>query len=167
FGQSFAGEPLPTYAAVLAWCVANDVALNAEIKPAPGSERSTGEAVARDTLLHWPATRRPPPLLSSFSTEALAAARGVAPDLPRALLFEYPLPADWLARCHSVEAIALDCHWHSVSPELVRTAHAAGLHVLCYTCNEPARVPELLAWGVATVITDAVDRVPFLPPETF
>lgn len=163
-GARFAGEPLPTYAAVLAWCAANGVALNAEIKPVRGFERATGAAVALDTRMHWPLDRLPP-LLSSFSTDALAGARDAVPDLPRAHLFQHPLPDDWLARCQSIGAIALDCNWHSVTPTLVRSAHDAGLHVLCYTCNEPERVHELLSWGVATVITDALDQVPFIPQE--
>ncbi len=163
-GAAFAGEPLPAYAAVLAWCAANGVALNAEIKPVKGFERATGAAVALDSRTHW-AAQGLQPLLSSFSTEALAGARDAVPELPRAHLFPHPLPDDWLSRCQSVGAIALDCHWHSVTPERVRIAHAAGLHVLCYTCNEPERVHELLSWGVGTVITDAVDRVPFLPSE--
>jgi glycerophosphoryl diester phosphodiesterase len=164
YGPAFAGEPLPTYAAVLAWCAANGVTLNAEVKPVKGFERATGAAVALDTRAHWP-QERTPPLLSSFSTDALVGARDAVPDLPRAHLFQHPLPEDWLARCQSVGAVALDCNWRSVTPELVRMARAAGLHVLCYTCNEPNRVAELLDWGVATVITDALDCVPFIPQE--
>lgn len=159
---NFAGEPLPTYRAVLAWCSANGIALNTEIKPVKGSERATGARVAFDTVSGWTGTQ-PAPLLSSFSTEALLAARDAVAILPRAHLFAHPLPTDWLERCRAVGAVALDCNWVSLTPAIVDEAHAAGLHVVCYTCNQPEQVQELLSWGVGTVITDAIDRVPFQP----
>jgi len=44
----YAGEMLPTFAAIARWARAHGVACNVEIKPTPGRERETGAAVAID-----------------------------------------------------------------------------------------------------------------------
>lgn len=161
--KAFAGEPIPTYWRVANYCIANGVQLNTEIKPCIGRERETGAAVALETraLFCEPAHAALMPLLSSFSTDALLAARDAAPEFARAHLFDNPLPTDWLARCKAVGAIAMDAHWRTLTEEIVAAAHASGLRVACYTCNELADAERLWAWGVDSVITDAVDRIAF------
>ena len=98
---AYAGEPLPTFAAVARYTVANGIASNVEIKPC---------RVARPRPAapwRWrPAScgsNRPPPLLSSFAEEALAAALQAAPELPRALLVEKSRPTGWRA-CRNTSA---------------------------------------------------------------
>jgi glycerophosphoryl diester phosphodiesterase len=157
---AYAGEPIPTYAAIAAYCIANDVAVNCEIKASKGLERETGAAVAAATKTLF-ATSKIPPLLSSFSTDALLSAKDAAPELPRAHLFQDPLPSDWLVKCKLVGAIALDANWKSLTEAIVKEAHANGLRVACYTCNDIADAERLWSWGVDSVITDAVDRIAF------
>jgi glycerophosphoryl diester phosphodiesterase len=159
-GALYAGEAIPTYSNVIAYCRANDVLLNTEIKPSTGRERETGAAVALETQLLF-ADAAAKPLLSSFSTDALIAARDAAPDLPRAHLFKNPLPENWLARCKEVDAIALDANWLTLTEAIVKQAHDNGLRVACYTCNDLAAAEKLWRWGVDSVITDAVDVIPF------
>ena len=154
----YAGEMLPTFAAVARWARAHGVACNVEIKPTPGRERETGAAVALDAASLW-RDADVPPLLSSFAEAALDAAREAVPGLPRALLLD-ELPADWPQRLARLGCVALDTNHGELTAEVVATAHRLGYRVCCYTPNEPTRVKELLAWGVDTVITDAVDVVP-------
>jgi glycerophosphoryl diester phosphodiesterase len=158
--RAYTGEPIPSFANVMAYCNANDVAMNVEIKPSPGRERETGAAVARECE-RLSAHAKTLPLLSSFSTEAMLAAKEAAPTLPRAHLFQDPLPGDWLDRCKSIKAIALDANWKSLTEAIVKEAHASGLRVACYTCNDVNDAERLWSWGVDSVITDAVDRISF------
>lgn len=160
----YAGEPVPTLAGIARWSRAHGAACNIEIKPTPGRERETGAAVALDAWALW-REMEVVPLLSSFSEEALIAAREVAPDLPRALLLD-DLPIDWGDRLARLECIALDTNHTALNADLVCAVRAAGYRVLCYTVNDPERVQELGAWGVDGVITDAVDRIKSdaLPP---
>jgi glycerophosphoryl diester phosphodiesterase len=158
--SAYAGEAIPTFENVVRYCLANEVAMNVEIKPSPALERETGAAVARACEM-WCVNAKIPPLLSSFSTDALLAAQDAAPKLPRAHLFQDPLPADWLEKCKLVGAIALDANWKSLTAEIVKRSHDNGLRVACYTCNEIADAERLWAWGVDSVITDAVDRIAF------
>lgn len=154
----YAGEMLPTFAAIGRWARAHGVACNVEIKPTPGRERETGAAVAIDAATLWRESSVPP-LLSSFDEDALAAARDAAPALPRALLLDV-LPADWLARLARLECVALDANHLELTREVVGTAHDHGYRVCAYTPNDPVRVAELEGWGVDTIITDAVDQIP-------
>jgi glycerophosphoryl diester phosphodiesterase len=156
-GPAFAGEPVPTLAAIARYTRANGFHVNIEIKPMPGTDARTGAAVALDAQALW-AGAEVPPLLSSFSEEALAAAARVAPDLPRALLLD-KLPANWLERARQLGCVALDANHRELDAGVIAAAHAAGLRVLAYTVNDPARATQLLDWGLDGLITDAVDRI--------
>ncbi len=160
----YAGEPLPTLAAIARWARAHGVMCNIEIKPTPGRERETGAAVALDAATLW-RDAEVPPLLSSFAEESLAAARDAVPALPRALLLD-DVPADWKARLARLGCVAVDVDHQLLTADLVAAARAAGYRVLCWTPNEAERIAELAAWGVDGIITDAVDRVAAdsLPP---
>ena len=159
----YAGEPLPTLAAIARFARANGVAVNLEIKPTPGRERETGAAVAIDAATLWKGSDVPP-LLSSFSAVALEAALETVAALPRAWLTE-TLPADWRDRCRALGCVAIDAKHSLLTAEVVGQAHAAGLRVAAWTVNEPARVAELASWGVDSIITDAVDTIPATPPR--
>ncbi len=154
----YAGEMLPSFAAIARWARAHGVACNVEIKPMPGRERETGAAVALDAAALWRDAELPP-LLSSFSEAALEAARDAVPGLPRALLLD-ELPADWPERLARLQCVALDANHLALSADTVRTAHRAGFRVCCYTPNDAARIGELAGWGVDTIITDAIDQIP-------
>lgn len=153
---AYAGESVPTLQAIVRYLRANQALANIEIKPTIGRERASGAAIAFDALTLWQdaADNDIPPLLSSFSSESLIAARDAAPQLPRAHLFEHPLPSDWLARCKAVGAVALDANYQSLTAEVIREAHAANLRVLTYTVNDPACAKTLFAWGLDSLISD-------------
>jgi glycerophosphoryl diester phosphodiesterase len=154
---TYAGEPVPTLAAIARYLRANNFLANIEIKPVPGAEWRTGAAVALDARTLW-AGADVPPLLSSFSEAALAAARDAAPELPRALLLD-KLPADWLDRLRALDCVALDANHRELTPEIIAAAHAAGFRVSCYTVNDVARAQLQWRAGLDGLITDWVDRI--------
>ncbi|MCO5105669.1 MAG: glycerophosphodiester phosphodiesterase [Burkholderiaceae bacterium] len=153
---AYAGEPIPTLAHVARWLLRNGLMANVEIKPCPGREAETGAAAALEARQLWQGAAAP--VLSSFSAAALEAARRVAPELPRALLFG-ELPDDWLQRCRALGCVALDANHETLTEGVIAAAHRAGLRVIAYTVNEPARADQLLGWGLDALITDAVDRI--------
>jgi glycerophosphoryl diester phosphodiesterase len=153
--RAFAREPLPTFAAIAQWAIENGVACNVEIKPMPGREAITGKSVALEARELW-RNATVPPLLSSFSEVALDAARDATPELPRALLLE-KVPADWKARLQRLDCIAIDPDYCELDAGLVAAARDAGYRVATYTPNDAKTIERLIAWGVDTVITDAID----------
>lgn len=148
-----AGERIPTLAEAAALCGELGLLANVEIKPAAGYELRTGEVVARFLAAHWSGI---PPLVSSFSLEALAAARAVAPQLHYGLLFEI-VPADWQALLARFGAVTLNCDAGRVSDEVLAAAVAACVPVLCYTVNDVDEAQALFARGVTSVFTDRLD----------
>ena len=153
--RQYAGEPLPTLDNIAAWCLANHCFLNIEIKPTPGTERETGEVVARRAAQLWQGSATPP-LLTSFQTEALAGARTGAPTLPRGLLLEALAP-DWLDTARMLGCVAVVCDHALWDAATVAQAKAAGLRCLSYTVNDECAAQRLRDLGTDGTITDRVD----------
>jgi glycerophosphoryl diester phosphodiesterase len=165
----FAGEPVPSLEAVLAFCRGADVWLNVEIKPAPGREAATGRVVAETVTRVYGDLMRPGggsrqgavsavPLLSSFSSEALEAARAAAPDLPRGWLVDR-VPRDWRARLGELDCVALHASHARLSEPLVRAIKDANAWLFCYTVNDADRARMLFRWGVDALCTDRIDSL--------
>lgn len=162
FGEEYRGEPIPTFEQVATFCMHNDIWMNIEIKPVPGFEEQTGWVVAKatqrlfeNTLAYAPTGL---PLLSSFSSEALQAAKLAAPDIARGLLLD-EIPADWSERLHRLGAISLNTNHKNLTPLMAHAVKSAGFGLFCYTVNEPARAREILSWGVDGFCTDRIDVI--------
>jgi glycerophosphoryl diester phosphodiesterase len=155
-GASYAGETLPTLAAIARFVLANGLAVNLEIKPTPGVETRTGELVARAAERLW-AGSAPAPLLSSFEVPALEAAAAAAPGLPRALLLEELWPG-WFETAQRLACRAVVTHHSLMDAAMVQRLHQAGLRALVYTVNDPVDLAAMRAACVDGVITDEVAR---------
>jgi glycerophosphoryl diester phosphodiesterase len=154
--RSFEGECIPSLEAVARYVQSNGFALNVEIKPTPGTEHGTGQAVAAHCLQLWPAGAGPL-LFSSFSTEALTGAQQVAPPIPRALLLDKLWPG-WQDAAQTLGCSAVVTHYSLMDRTLIDTLHGQGQRALCYTVNDAHQVQRLLALGIDGIITDSVDR---------
>jgi glycerophosphoryl diester phosphodiesterase len=155
-GPDFAGEPIPTLAEAIALMTRLGMGANIEIKPCPGREVETGHRVALELRRSWP--RGHGLLVSSFSTASLEAARAAAPELPRGLLVEVP-PPDWPATARRLGCVTLNPWYEDTDPETIQTARELDLPLVVYTVNDPRRAAELLAAGIAGVITDMPERL--------
>jgi glycerophosphoryl diester phosphodiesterase len=154
--RAFAGEPLPSLAAIAAYVQRNGFALNIEIKPTPGQEHATGRAVGAWCAAHWKPGGSPL-LLSSFRPEALQGALEAAPALPRALLLDTAWDG-WEAVARALQVVAVVTNQNIMDAALKQRLDALALRAACYTVNDPAGARRLLALGVDGLITDAVDR---------
>lgn len=154
FGAAFAGEKVPVFSDVAAFCLQHGIWMNVEIKPADGADAETGRLVG-EACAGLPAGSV---LLSSFSLEALAAARLAAPLVPRALLVER-VPEDWQAQLHALEAVALHVNASLLRPEQAAAIRQAGYGLFCYTVNDPVQARALLAMGVDAFCTDSLDEI--------
>ena len=148
----FRGERVPSFEEVARQLRSKATHANVEIKPSPGHERETGEIVALQAQLLW-SDAKAPPLLSSFSFEALMAAKDAAPRLPRGWLTGEFTPADW-KRLEQLGAVSLHTDFRKFDPTLVARLHAKGYRVMLYTVNDPVAAEELLAIGVDGLFTD-------------
>jgi glycerophosphoryl diester phosphodiesterase len=167
FGKEYEGEYVPTFEEVAQFCKANQLWMDIEIKPAPGFEQATGYAVAaltrrifqselamhivgvNDALL---------PIFSSFSMDALLAAKDAAPDIPRAYLVDI-VPPDWHQQLNLLDATGLYTNHKHLTLEQTQAIKQTGFGLLCYTVNDPMRVRELFSWGVDAICTDRIDLI--------
>ncbi|WP_354422741.1 glycerophosphodiester phosphodiesterase [Variovorax atrisoli] len=156
--RAYAGEPLPTLENLARFCLANGHLLNIEIKPTPGTERETGEAVAREAARLWQGAAVPP-LLTSFQVESLEGAQAVQPELPRGLLLD-KLWDGWLDAARQLGCVAIVCNHALWDAAVVSMVHDAGMRALSYTVNDDRAAQRLLELGTDGIITDRVDLFP-------
>jgi glycerophosphoryl diester phosphodiesterase len=153
--RTYAGEPLPTLENVSRFCLANGWMLNIEIKPTPGTDRATGEVVARHAARLW--NNAPvPPLLTSFKPEALEGALDTEPGLPRGLLLD-TLWTGWMEKAMALECVAIVCNHALWDASTVARVQGAGMKCLSYTVNDEWVAQRLIALGTDGIITDRVD----------
>ncbi|MEA9389845.1 glycerophosphodiester phosphodiesterase [Acerihabitans sp. TG2] len=157
FDVAFSGERLPLLAEVATRCAQHHMMINIEIKPTVGTDIETGRAVALAAGAMW-SEHEVPPLLSSFSVDALAAALQAAPQLPRGLLLD-----EWddncLERARNLQCGALHLNHELLTEDRTSTILDAGFAILAYTVNSPYRARALLAWGVNSLCTDRIDLI--------
>jgi len=153
--RAYAGEPLCTLENAARFCRANSYLLNIEIKPTPGTERETGEVVARHAARLWQGAAVAP-FLTSFQVAALEGAAAVQPELPRGLLLD-TLPDGWLANAQRLGCVAIVCNHALWDAAVVAQVHGAGLRALSYTVNDEWAAQRLIDLGTDGIITDRVD----------
>lgn len=156
--RGHAGEPLPTLENIARFCLANGHLLNIEIKPTPGTERHTGEVVAHHAAQLW-SSASVPPLLTSFSIEALEGAQSAQPGLPRGLLLDTPATG-WIEAALRLGCVAIVCNQNLWDTSSVTQARSAGFRCLSYTVNDAWAAQRLLDLGTDGIITDRVDLFP-------
>jgi glycerophosphoryl diester phosphodiesterase len=150
----FSGEPVADFAGAAQFCLAHDLWMNAEIKPAPGMDARTGFLVGQ-------ACSRLPlgsVLLSSFSIEALLAAQDAAPEVPRAWLVDV-VPADWASTVQRLGASALHVNARFLTQAQAVAVKDSGYGLFCYTVNEPDQARALRAIGADAICTDRLDLI--------
>lgn len=157
FANEFAGESVPAFAAASALCKETGLWANIEIKPSSGEEQKTGRIVARMAKLLWSGAALPP-VLSSFSPEALNAARSQAPELPRALLYK-EIPDNWETSLDQLDCVAMHVAHDQLDAKLVAAIQATRRGVLAYTVNDPIEAVELIEMGVDALVTDQIDVI--------
>ena len=150
--EAFRGEPVPSFEEVARLLRPAGTLANVEIKPTPGAERETGERVAVEAARLWK-DAAVPPLLSSFSFEALMAAKWAAPALPRAWLASRFSEEDW-DRMAELEAVAVHTNHTKLDPANVPRLHENGYRVLAYTVNDVEAAERLFAAGIDGLFTD-------------
>jgi len=135
------------------------MAVNVELKCEKDEARAreTGARVAA----HLAARGKGDFYLSSFWWSALEAARGAAPAIRRAFLFNDSPDRDALfTSARKLELWALHPNRAYVTPELVRAAHAASLRLNAWTVNDQKEITTFRNWSVDGIMSDYPERVP-------
>jgi glycerophosphoryl diester phosphodiesterase len=137
--------------------------VNVEVKNWPFDQDfddtlGVAEAVAA-ALAERPAAERARMVVSCFHRPTVDRLRVVLDDLAAEvatawLLWNVDDPDGVVAVAVENRHAALHPHFTAVTPELLDAAHAAGLTVNCWTCNDLDRIRQLAAMGTDGIITD-------------
>jgi glycerophosphoryl diester phosphodiesterase len=154
FGREFAGEPVPTFAEVVALARDAGIRIFPEVKDPrlyPGIE----ERVA-DVLRAYGFEDRT--IVQSFDGDSLERLRGLNPRLRLAALYTSsdPIKGDPPAR-----ADVIGPQWELVAsePAIVRDAHAVGRQVVVWTVDAPSAGRQMIESRVDGIITNRPDIV--------
>jgi glycerophosphoryl diester phosphodiesterase len=112
------------------------------------AHRTAVELRRRGTPTRW--------LISSFRIETVDVCRRLLPDVRTAWLVMEPT-ATVIDRSSAGNHVAIHPWVDAVTADSVRAAHASGLAVNTWTCDDPARMRELIAWGVDGICTNVPD----------
>jgi glycerophosphoryl diester phosphodiesterase len=163
--EAYRGEPPPSFEEAAKLFRSRDTAVDIEIKPTPGFDTETGRRVALATRELWKGAAVPP-FFSSFSFEALMAAKQAAPEIERAWLIDTFTPADW-DRLRALDAISLNTSFKTFDLADLPRLHAAGYRVMLYTVNDADLASRLLDAGVDSLFTDNLETfAQFMGPDT-
>ena len=149
---AFRGEPLASFDDAAKLLISKGTMANIEIKPTPGLERETGKRVAERARELWKGAAAAP-IFSSFSFEALMAAKQAVPEIRRGWLTKEFVPEDW-KRLDSLAAVSLHTDHKKLDPARIAEIQARGYRVMLYTVNDVAVAERLLDAGVDGIFTD-------------
>ena len=152
FNPRFRGERVPHLTEALRLVLDSGMRLNLELKPCPGRAKAT-TMVALIEASKWWAPEHAPPLLSSFSEDALMSAMQLQPQWPRSFAFD-KMDQDWRGAAERIEAQALTVDEGILNRETLRSLKQTNLPILAYTVNDPARAKELINAGVSAVFSN-------------
>lgn len=140
-------EPVPRLADVLS-LVRGRAVVQIELK--------RGASVAPVVRVIRHARAEPWVILASFEAPLVGEAGELAPEIPRMLISEGRGGAKKLLRqMAAVGASGLSLNHKAVrSPAMVRTLHAGGAALWCWTVNDAATARRLAGWGVDALLGD-------------
>lgn len=157
FSEGFAGVKIPTLEEVIDVVLQRNLGINLEIKPCPGREIETAEAMLDVLSQIWDEPDRL--LISSFSHVSLETAMDMAPEWPRGLLLETEAPDNWAELADYLQASTINIDGRTASREFIEEVMELQKPILAYTINDPNLARRLRAWGVDSFFTDDLDAV--------
>jgi len=150
-------KDVPTFEQAIACFEKEGLGCNVEIKPCEGRDVETAQVTVATLRRCWPSTL-PPPLLSSFKPDSLAAAREAAPEFARAILLG-ELNDEWRVRADAVGAVGVNTDGKKLASSRAREVKQAGLALSVYNIDDAAQARALVAMGVDCIITDMPDVI--------
>lgn len=157
FSESFGGIRIPTLEEAIDVILEFDMGVNLEIKPCPGRDKDTAEAMLDVLARIWDDPSRL--LISSFSLVSLEAAMDMAEEWSRGLLLETEWPDGWQEMADYLNVATLNFDGRDATREQVEELMELQKPLLAYTINDQFLARKLRSWGVDAMFTDDPDAV--------
>lgn len=148
---------IPTFAAAVDACL--PLGVNVEIKNAPNEPDWDETDTVAKRVAEFVAARRlyDEILVSSFNWGSVHRVRDLDPAVRTALLTAATNFDEAIERCLRDGHEAFHPFVLTVSPEVVRDAHDAGLRVNVWTVDDADLIRRLADWGVDGIVTNVPD----------
>ncbi|MGB8861389.1 MAG: glycerophosphodiester phosphodiesterase [Ilumatobacteraceae bacterium] len=132
--------------------------VNVEIKNDPEEpDFDAGESIADETIAHLLARNEDERwLISCFRMETIDRCRALAPQIKTAWLCAQA-PAGIARTLLSKGHLALHPWVAMLTRATIEECHAVGVQVNTWTCDDPARMAELVEWGIDGICTNLPD----------
>ncbi|QOR34702.1 glycerophosphodiester phosphodiesterase [Clostridium sp. 'deep sea'] len=157
YGKKFRGFKIPLLAEVLQLCkvVDKQLLLNIELKAGSKMYKNI-ERIVIDMVSEYRLEKQV--IISSFDHFALQRVKEINPNIKTGVLYA----ASWIKPWRYREVLnfnALHPAWHTLTPELLKHCHEAGLAVNTYTVNDTKYVDQMIALGVDGIITNYPNKL--------
>ncbi|MES2729506.1 MAG: glycerophosphodiester phosphodiesterase family protein [Pseudomonadota bacterium] len=151
----FAGLSIPTLAEVLDECINRNVGLLIELRPTQGKDSHLAEA-ALDVISR--VVDDPSQILiASRSPAILEIAMDMAPEYPRAIIFDHVAPDNWPEIVAYLKPGALILNIKAM-PDAMRDGFVdTGLPLIAAVINNAVTAQDLLGHGFTSVLSDVPD----------
>ncbi len=152
FNKNFVGEKIPSLIEVIHFLNKYTMGANIELKPAEGQGIQLAKIVLDMIEQEW-RDISPPPLLSSFDWQCLAAVRDINKKVALGLLVDQWVE-EALDMAEQLQCCSIHVNQKYLSQKIITEIKASGRLVLSYTVNDAERARQLKDWGVDAVFTD-------------
>lgn len=158
FGEEFRGEPFPTLEEALEY-TKDRIAVNIEIKTEAVTDVAEGGVVDKSIQLVKNAGVEHQIIFSSFDYRVMEHLEKLAPELPKAILYEKRqsgklLPSE-LVKKYRVDAF--NCSYKQLSKKWLEDLKDHDIPFLVYTVNDPGRMKKVIEMGASGIFSDKPD----------
>ena len=158
FSDDFKGEPFPTLEEVLAYSKGK-IAVNIEIKHESVTNEVEGGIVDKTLALVKAAGMENEVIFSSFDYRVMEHLNILAPNIPKALLYESEQSGDLLPS-QLVEKYAVDafnCSYRLLSEEWIEDLNSNNIPFFIYTVNDESLMKQIIEAGAKGIFSDKPD----------
>lgn len=158
FDQKFEGEPFPTLEEVLEY-TKGVIAVNIEIKHESVTDKADGGVVDKALELVYNAEMEKEVIFSSFDYRVMEHLNVLAPEIPKALLYE-PRQSGDLTPIQLVEKYRVDafnCSHRQLTEEWVEELNSNNIPFFVYTVNDEELMRQIIKDGAQGIFSDKPD----------
>lgn len=155
FSEKYQFTNIPTLKELLLVLAELGLSMNLEIKPMDNRIELLVDIILTTLENDWPANLAPP-LISSFSVDALRLVRARNKTIHVALLLD-KWRKDWQVLADELSCCSIHLNRNLVTPARVAAIHSTRRAVVCYTVNDIKTANKLFAQGVDGVFSNYVD----------
>lgn len=155
--EQYTGQRILSLPQLIKLATQLDINLNLEIKANAAVNAETAQVTGAMIVKYWP-EKKPLPLVSSYSLNALEVMQQMFPKIPRALVI-----GEWNRMLKNavvdLECASINADRRLITKRSLASMHDTGRPVIIHTVNGIKSAVEFVQMGVDGLFTDRPDRI--------